>query len=105
MLFYRGVPVMGTHFRSKEEKKVANSLDLGDRVGFADDSDGAHGDTTAVAVVTEDGTHIGYIQKEINPGLWTLLSQGFTFEGVVCGNDDSKARRLLLDIHCTGNGG
>lgn len=68
------VPMVGATFRPAEAKEIVRGLHIGNRVQLQADPDNEY-DSTAVAVYSDD-VHIGFIPKESNSALFTVLMDG-----------------------------
>lgn len=68
------VTMVGATFRPAEAKEIVRGLYIGNRVQLVADPNNAY-DTTAVAVYSDD-VHIGFIPKESNSALFTVLMDG-----------------------------
>lgn len=63
--FFRGVLVKGQHFLDDAGKKAANAVMPGDELILHAEPQNAH-DCYAVAVHTQAGVRVGYLQKEVS---------------------------------------
>lgn len=68
------VTMVGAAFRPAAAKDIIKRMHIGDTVELRADPDNAY-DTTAVAVYSDD-THIGFVPKESNSHLFSLLTNG-----------------------------
>lgn len=68
------VTMVGATFRPAEAKEIVRALHIGNRVQLVADPSNEY-DTTAVAVYSDD-VHIGFIPKESNSALFTVLMDG-----------------------------
>lgn len=66
---FRNARIVGSSFRDEEAKTVYANLRVGDAVQFELEPTNEH-DPFAVKVVVKDGTHVGYIGREMSAVLY-----------------------------------
>lgn len=88
------VTMVGATFRPAEAKDIVRGLHIGNRVQLQADPDNEY-DTTAVAVYSDD-VHIGFIPKESNSALFTVLMDGAEISAEVIAFENSL--KPILEI-------
>ena len=65
----------GVNFRTKEVKALVRDMLIGDEVTLVRDAENVY-DSNAIKVNSVDGTHLGFVEKEIAAEIAPLLDAG-----------------------------